>query len=116
MRTGPPGPVLRSRRSTLRYRLALRGERRATTTARFRVGIDERESACQPFRHVVQRRAVQIEIALGVTDNRHTVDLELLVMGADLVVELERIRHAGAPTTLDPHPEIDIFQILGLNE
>src|SRR4030095_9835771 len=113
MTTGPAGarsPCLarwESRRSTLRYRPALCGERRATATARFRVRIDEREAARQPFRHVVQRRAVQIEIDLRVTDNRNAVDLELLVMGADLVVELERVRHPGAPTTLDPHPEID---------
>src|SRR5512134_1143741 len=94
-RTGPQGPVLAcllpcwsvppDGHATAR---SLRGERGSTTTARLRLGVDEGEAARQALRHVVERRAVQIEVALGVAHHLHPVDVELLVVRPDLVVEL----------------------------
>src|SRR5437764_2881404 len=112
MRTGPPpGPfaVVRPTR--------LRREGRAASTARLRLGVDEREAARQPLLDVVEGRAVQVEVALLVHHDLDAVDVELLIVRALLAVELERVRYPGTPATLHAHPEEDgVGQILGLLE
>src|SRR5215831_19770819 len=91
---------------------ALGRERGTAAAARLGIGIHEREPARQPFRDVVERRAVQVEIALRVADDLHPVDVELLVVGTGLVVELERIREAGAPAPLHAHAEEHVLEVL----
>src|SRR5213078_2425893 len=102
IRTGPlPGPfsVVRPTR--------LRRERRAASTARLCAGVLERESPRQPLLHVVERRAVEVQVALLVHDDLDAVDLELLVVRPDLAVELQRVREPRAPPALDAHPRED---------
>src|SRR5262249_57152051 len=89
------------------YAPRLRRERRAASTARLCIGIDEGEASRQPLLDVVERRAVQVEIALLVDHDLDAVELELLVGGPALAVELERVRHARAPTALDSHSQED---------
>src|SRR5262252_6639282 len=79
--------------SSMAARSALGGERRATTAARLGVGVDEREPAREPLLHVVERRLVEVEVALLVADHAHSTDLEFPVLGTELVVELERVCH-----------------------
>src|SRR6266852_6611116 len=120
IRTGPPGPVLV--RSPLGpcpgYATvpALCRKRGSTATARFGLGVDEGEAPLQPFRDVVEGDAVQIEVALRVADHLDAVDVELLVVGAELGVELQRIRQARAAPTLDPQAQEDTVEVLVLQE
>src|SRR5262249_36722905 len=89
-------------------------ERRAASAARLRVGVDEGEASRQPLLDVVERRAVQVEIALLVDHDLDAVELELLVVGAALAVELEGVRHPRASAPLPPHPqEHGLRQVLG---
>src|SRR2546428_12520255 len=88
-------------------RTRLRREGRAASTARLRLRIDEREAARQPLLDVVERRAIQVEIALLVDDDLDPVDLELLVVRPDLAVELQRVREARAPSALHAHSQED---------
>src|SRR5262245_4643822 len=98
--------ALRGARSVW-YAPRLRRERRAASTARLCIGIDEGEASRQPLLDVVERRAVQVEIALLVDHDLDAVELELLVVGAALAVELEGVRHARAPAALDAHSQED---------
>src|SRR5438094_9505311 len=104
MRTGPaPGPfsVVRPTR--------LRRERRAASTARLGAGVHEREPARQPLLHIVECRAVEVQVALLVHNDLDAVDLELFVVRPDLAVELQRVREPRAPPTLHAHPQEDVF-------
>src|SRR5437667_7461746 len=83
-------------------RTRLRREGRAASTARLRLRIDEREAARQPLLDVVERRAIQVEIALLVDDDLDPVDLELLVVRPDLAVELQGVREPGAAAPFTP--------------
>src|SRR6059036_687839 len=92
----------------------LRRERRAASTARLCAGVLERESPRQPLLHVVECRAVEVQVALLVHDDLDAVDLELFVVRPDLAVELERVREPRASPTLDAHPQEDgVGQTLG---
>src|SRR5436190_7496378 len=108
-KNGPSaGPVLGVRPTRLRR------ERRAASTTRLRAGVLEREPSCQPLLHVVERRAVEVQVALLVHDDLDAVDLELLVVRPDLAVELQRVREPRAPPALDAHPQEDsVGQTLG---
>src|SRR5438309_3497735 len=101
MRTGPP------RARSVWFAPRLRRERRAASTARLRLGVDEGEAARQPLLDVVECRAVQVEVALLVHHDLDAVDVELLVVRTLLAVELERVRHPGAPAALHAHAEED---------
>src|SRR5207247_10166275 len=83
IRTGPlPGPfsVVRPTR--------LRRERRAASTARLCAGVLERESPRQPLLHVVECRAVEVQVALLFYDDLDDVDFELFVVRYYIVVDL----------------------------
>src|SRR5262249_3388938 len=96
-------------------RTRLRRERRTASTARLRVGIDEREATRQPLLDVVERRAVEVQVALLVDDDLDAVDLELLVVGPDLAVELQGIRHPRASAALPTHAQQNaVGQVLSL--
>src|SRR5207249_6598783 len=99
MRTGPP------RARSVWFAPRLRRERRAASTARLRIGVDEGEASRQPLLAVVERRAVQVEIALLVDHDLDPVELEFLVVGAALAVELEGVRHPRASSALHAHPQ-----------
>src|SRR3989442_13741845 len=86
-------------------RTRLRREGRAASTTRLRLGIDEGKAARQPLLDVVERRAIQVEIALLVDDDLDPVDLELLVVRPDLAVELQGVREPGAAPPLHAHPQ-----------
>src|SRR5262249_44835313 len=62
--------------------------------------------------YVVERRAVQVEVALDVDDNLHPVDLELLVVLAELDVELEVVRVPGAAASLHTHSQERVLEVL----
>src|SRR5262244_4574810 len=98
-----PGPLRMSLRpfapGPLRT-LLLRRERRSAAAARLGLGVDEGEAPLQPFGHVVERGAVEIEVALGVADHRHPVQLELLVVLAQLGIEFQRVGQARAAAAL----------------
>src|SRR5215470_7321363 len=81
----------------------LRRERRAASTARLRIGVDEREATRQPLLNVVERRAVEVEVALLVDHDLDAVELELLVVRPDLAVELQGVRHPRASAALHAH-------------
>src|SRR5262245_5253837 len=103
------GPVLWNSRTRLRRK------RRAASTARLCLGVDEREAARQPLLDVVESRAVQVQVALLVDDDLDPVDHEFLVVRPDLAVELERVREARASTPLDTHSqEHGVRQVLSL--
>src|SRR6266481_5881039 len=76
-----------------------RRERRAASTARLGAGVHEREPARQPLLHIVECRAVEVQIALLVHNDLDAVDLELFVVWPDLAVELQRVREPRAPPT-----------------
>src|SRR5262249_22654740 len=92
---------------------ALGRRRGAAATAGYRVRIAEGAASRQTLRHVVERRPVQIEIALHVAHHLDSVDVELLVVRACLVVELERVGQARAATTLHAHTKVDVLEVLG---
>src|SRR5262245_36373089 len=81
----------------------LRRERRAASTARLGAGVEKREATGEALRHVVERGVIQVEIALLVADHAHAVDLELPVVGTQLVVELELVRQARAAAAPNAH-------------
>src|SRR5262249_12697361 len=75
----------------------------------------------EPLLDVVERRPVQVEVALLVAHDLDAVDVELAVVRPELRVELEQIRQAGAAAALHAHPEehglrkvLDLLQLLDL--
>src|SRR5207247_7754233 len=52
----------------------------------------------------------------GIAHHLHAVDVELLVVRSDLVVELQRVRHPGAPAALHAHPQKHVLEVLRLEE
>src|SRR3970282_1732431 len=87
-------------------------ERRPAAAARLGLGVDERETPLQSLGDVVERGAVQVEIALGIADHGHPIHLELLVVGPQLGVELERIRQPRAAPALHAHAQEDALELL----
>src|SRR4029077_18795485 len=116
----PPGPVqdLVASLSAPGYATVptLRREGRSTATARLGLGVDEGEAPLQPLRHVVEGGAGEVQVALGVTHHRHSVQIELLVVLPELGVELEGVRQARAASALDPHAQEDILELLILED
>src|SRR5690606_4450077 len=60
------------------------------------VGVVELEALVEAFLGEVQLGAVQIDQALGVDDDLHAVALEHLILGLQLVDELQHVGQAGA--------------------
>src|SRR2546425_299919 len=105
------GPVTRFR-AVFADPWVSRRERGPAATARLGIGVLEGEASREPLVHVVERRAVEVEVALHVDDHLHPVDVELLVLFAELGVELEVVRMPRAPATLHAHAQERVLEML----
>src|SRR5260370_23481689 len=93
---------------------ALRGKGCAAPAGRLRIRIDEREPGLEALLDVVDRCAVQIEVAFRVAHDGDAVDRELLVVRVQLVVEVELVREARAPVALHARAQDDVVrEVLG---
>src|SRR6266849_10663665 len=92
---------------------ALRGKGCAAPAGRLRSRIDEREPCLEALLDVVERRAVQVEVAFRVAHDGDAVDRELVVVRAQLVVEVELVRQARATGALHAHAQDVVREVLG---